>query len=413
LRLPILKSNLRHLRAFEAAADLGSMNRASFQLHISQAAITYALHRVEEDVGATLMNRSPTGSTLTPAGQILKTRVRRLLESIEEGLRELFNETSPKRAGEINRISRALTVAQGAALLAISQQGHIRDAARTLDVGEDWLSKKLRELEFLVEQPLFIRSGKSVYLASPPTEKLARRIGVAFKEYDYARQEIASLDDEHAGTIYLGCLGLARTALLPQALSMFLATNPRDVKISMFHDSFDVLYQRLRRGSLDLLICAERPDLDAREIAGEVLFEDQYSIVCRKGHPLSSNRSIMIDDLLSYEWLLPMEGTPLRTAVERIFVSANNCIRSSIETHSGLTSWAIVRSTDLLMLSSLRDITSSGQDAYLEVLPYRLPIQGRRIFIYTRRGAALPHAHSELIDCLRGVASRLGPAPAN
>lgn len=76
------------LRSFCVAADLGSVGRAALRLNISQPALSKRLQALERAAGVTLLERSPRGVTLTPAGRRLYTEARRLVEQAEvvEGL---------------------------------------------------------------------------------------------------------------------------------------------------------------------------------------------------------------------------------------------------------------------------------------------------------------------------------------
>ena len=76
------------LRSFCAAADLGSIGRAAIRLNVSQPALTKRLQALEQIAGVGLLERSPRGVTLTPAGRHLYAEARRLIEQAEivEGL---------------------------------------------------------------------------------------------------------------------------------------------------------------------------------------------------------------------------------------------------------------------------------------------------------------------------------------
>ena len=76
------------LRSFCAAADLGSIGRAAIRLNVSQPALTKRLQALEQLAGVALLERSPRGVTLTPAGRHLYAEARRLIEQAEivEGL---------------------------------------------------------------------------------------------------------------------------------------------------------------------------------------------------------------------------------------------------------------------------------------------------------------------------------------
>ena len=79
-----LTPDLGELRAFCVAADLGTLGRAAVRLHVSQPALSKRLAALEAKVGAQLLERSPRGVTLTPAGRRLYRDARGLLESADQ-----------------------------------------------------------------------------------------------------------------------------------------------------------------------------------------------------------------------------------------------------------------------------------------------------------------------------------------
>ena len=77
--------NLRQVQYFIAAADAHSMTIAADRLSVSQSAVSLAIARLEDALGADLFIRQRgRGLTLTPAGQTLLRHVRDLLAHAEE-----------------------------------------------------------------------------------------------------------------------------------------------------------------------------------------------------------------------------------------------------------------------------------------------------------------------------------------
>lgn len=63
------------IRAFEAAARLGSFTRAADELHMTQAAVSYQIKQLEQRLGLGLFHRQPRQVVLTPAGHRLAPAV--------------------------------------------------------------------------------------------------------------------------------------------------------------------------------------------------------------------------------------------------------------------------------------------------------------------------------------------------
>lgn len=72
------------LEAFVAIADCGSFQRAAEVLHLSQAALSHRLRKIEEDLGTPLLTRSSREVSLTAAGQDLLPESRRLLKGLQD-----------------------------------------------------------------------------------------------------------------------------------------------------------------------------------------------------------------------------------------------------------------------------------------------------------------------------------------
>jgi len=72
------------IRTFVAAADAGSMLAAANTRHLTQGAVSQQVKRLEESLGCNLFLRNRRGLRLTPAGETLLLKARRLLNLNDE-----------------------------------------------------------------------------------------------------------------------------------------------------------------------------------------------------------------------------------------------------------------------------------------------------------------------------------------
>lgn len=72
--------SLDQLGVFLTIVDEGSFPKAAKALHRAQSAVTYAIRKLEADVGVPLFDRSGYRSVLTPAGRALLVRARRIAD---------------------------------------------------------------------------------------------------------------------------------------------------------------------------------------------------------------------------------------------------------------------------------------------------------------------------------------------
>lgn len=76
--------NLDQLQTLVTAADLGSLAAAARALHLSAPSVSLHISELETRVGASLLLRGKGKATLTPAGEVLVSRGRRLLAGSEQ-----------------------------------------------------------------------------------------------------------------------------------------------------------------------------------------------------------------------------------------------------------------------------------------------------------------------------------------
>lgn len=77
---------LRHLRYFVAVADSGTFTQAAERMFISQPTISQQIRRLEELLGAPLLQRGREGVRLTDAGSVLLEESRTLLSMVDQGM---------------------------------------------------------------------------------------------------------------------------------------------------------------------------------------------------------------------------------------------------------------------------------------------------------------------------------------
>lgn len=85
------------LRAFEAAARLGSLSKAADALSLTHGAISHQIKALEASVGVPLVERAGRGIRVTDEGERLATRVRGALAEIADAMREASERSNPRQ----------------------------------------------------------------------------------------------------------------------------------------------------------------------------------------------------------------------------------------------------------------------------------------------------------------------------
>jgi LysR family glycine cleavage system transcriptional activator len=144
--MPRIDANLPPLpalRAFAAAARLGSLSHAAEELHVSKSAISHQIRALEASLGTSLLKRGGTVTRAEPtsAGQVL-------LKAVEESLEQLGRACERIRAPRRRPRRRLLTVSGNAPFCALwlaprvasfaSRQPSVDVSLRVLDDAPDW-----------------------------------------------------------------------------------------------------------------------------------------------------------------------------------------------------------------------------------------------------------------------------------
>jgi LysR family transcriptional regulator, glycine cleavage system transcriptional activator len=86
--------SLGAIRAFDAAARLGSFTRAASELHMTQAAVSYQIKLLEDQIGAPLFRRLPRGVALTEVGEQLSPTVIGAFRSMRTAFAQVHDRTA-------------------------------------------------------------------------------------------------------------------------------------------------------------------------------------------------------------------------------------------------------------------------------------------------------------------------------
>lgn len=79
-----MRPTLRQLEYIVAVADTGQVGLAAAQLNVSQPSLSAQLAEVEADLGVTLFQRGRAGAKITPVGEEIVRRARRILYELQD-----------------------------------------------------------------------------------------------------------------------------------------------------------------------------------------------------------------------------------------------------------------------------------------------------------------------------------------
>lgn len=391
--------NLRHLWAAVEIARRGSISKAAESVHLSQSAVTQGLARLEERTGERLFDRTGAGLIPTEAGQRFVARTERALQK----LRSIDDELTLRAVRGPEPLHRQMTSTQLRALVAVVENGGFSLAARKLGVSQPSVHRAARELEKLCGRPLFHRTGSGVE-ATPAAQQLARYASLAFAEIRQGFEEVDETHGRMQSRLAVGSLPLARTELLPEAITRLLRAHP-SARVTVADGSYDELLHALLNGRIDLLIGALRTPSPSRQLVQEALFDDALSIVVRREHPLLHSDTPDAAELANLGWVVPREGTPARDHFTTYFVERGIEPPSMvIECSSLVATRGLLMKSDRAALLSVRQAKVDIDSGQLAVLTDPLPGTARPIGLTYRKDWQPTAVQAAFVDELHHAA---------
>jgi DNA-binding transcriptional LysR family regulator len=208
---------LRQLRYFLAVADEGNFGRAAERLYISQPSLSYAIKRLEAELGIRLFDRGRHGAVPTDAGRLLLREAQRVLRATDR----LAEAARRHRQGQQGRLRLGFQASGAGQLItrirAAFAETHpgVAVESRSYDWGGEVPALKAGEVDLaIVWQPADLEGLDSIPLAEEE-----RYIGLPVGHPLAARRSLSIMDVKD--------VPLAWTRRAPPEWVDWWAVNPR------------------------------------------------------------------------------------------------------------------------------------------------------------------------------------------
>ena len=387
--------NLKHLSGAVEIKHRGSISKASEAIYLSQSALTQGIRKIEGDLGFDLFLRFHNGLRPTQEGRIYLRRVERALGHLRH-VDQLYARTG---AGKRAPVSRRLSSTQIRALLAVVERQSYTLAARQLGLAQPTVHRAVKQVEALC--------GTALLQQTSPLEptwsarQMARRLWLLLHELEQGLQEVEESQGRMSGRVAIGSLPLARTKLVPVAVTRLLREFP-EARVRIVDGPYDELLDALLHARIDVLVGALRRPTPSAEIRQTRLFTDTLSVAVRPQHPLAHRQRLSRSDLARLEWIAPREHTPAREAFVRFFRQQKLKIPPRvIECSSLVATRGMLLESDRAALLSAKQLEVDIGAGLLAMAAAKLPGTGRAIGITTRTGWNPTRIQARLLALLK------------
>ena len=284
-------------------------------------------------------------------------------------------------------------------LIAVSEAGSLRAAARRIGISQPAMSKSLAELEREFQAQLLTRTSRGVALTAAGRAFVARA-RVVQGELRKVREDLAALRGGTEGTVAFGIGPALGLPLVPGAMVRFRAERPGG-RVRIREGMRNALLPLVRDETLDFAV-TELAEATEPGIHYRPLFRLELGVAARKGHPLA--RATSLSDLAHAPWLFfypPGSGGALERAFAAAGLSSPN---AQVHCESYVTALTLIAQTDLLGLVPPDIIEDPMAHRYIQRIPVRESIPRPRIGIFTRADTPLSPTAALMMQALVGVA---------
>lgn len=296
-------------------------------------------------------------------------------------------------------LQRLLKIRQLRLIAAIAEHGQLGRAAAALAITQPAASRMLMEIETAVGAALFERDPKGM-APTPIGELVAQRAAAILLDLDGLSREVEDLKAGNSGKVTVGAVTGAAVGYAIPAIRRLKAMAPR-AEIHLNVDNSPALVRDMLEGRNDFVLARLPEHTDSRAFDILPAQTESVRLVVRDGHPLARAKSLSLQDLTDFEWVVQSHRAPMSEAVEAAFLAAGLKPPEKITSTTSLLAVLaiLVSSSSITPLASEVSDLLIGADVgcRLKVLPLREPIAMAPYYFLQARGRRL----SPLADRLK------------
>ena len=294
-----------------------------------------------------------------------------------------------------------LSLSKLQSFISVGENLSFRIASEKLNLSQPAVSAHVRDLEESIGVPLLSRTTRSVKLTPEGAHFMIR----AKRSLEELEDVVLDLKEQAAlrrGRLSVGCVPSIAYSVLPIVIAEFSSKFP-DIKIRVFDEMADQLYQRVLNNEVDLMVGPISPQRNELEFIH--LFDDQYVAIVPRQNSLAEKKTVTIKDIAKHPLLLLTSPTNVRIVLEKAFADAGQEFAPVLEARNpGTIGGMIDKGLGITALPEMTMPTILRPD--LIVVPISKPRINREIGMLTRRGELLAPAAKEFSETLRKIVAQ-------
>ena len=216
-------------------------------------------------------------------------------------------------------------------VVACAQTGSLTAAARTANLALAAASRRIRELEDALGDPLFERHARGL-LPTAAGRVFVRHGLTLLQTMEQLGSELADLRHGIARHVRLCASTAAISQFLPPLLARYAEREPQ-VRVDLDEQVSEAVVAALREGRADLGIFVEGPDTAGLQT--HVFRHDELVLVLPAGHRLAGAKTpLAFIDTLDEEWISLAAGAAMLQTQQQAALSANRQLKLRMQVRS-------------------------------------------------------------------------------
>jgi len=216
-------------------------------------------------------------------------------------------------------------------------------AAEELHLTQPAVSMQVKQLESMIELPLFEQMGKKVHLTEAG-HTMVRHSRTMMSHLSEIERDINSLKGVEGGQLKI-CIASTVNYFATRLLSSF-CERYKKVHISLEVINREELIRRLEANVPDLVLMGQPPE--GLDVEATAFMENPLILIANPQHPMAEESNIKISRLSEETFVMREPGSGTRSAMLRLFdeqgvkpkegiqLSSNETIKQSVEAGLGL-----------------------------------------------------------------------------
>lgn len=291
-------------------------------------------------------------------------------------------------------------------LVELNQCGSVLQAASNLGMTQSAASRLLSNLEKEIGVLLFERHARGV-VQTPFGEALTRRAISALAEIARAATDIEELLRGGKFPLSIGCMLSQSSSFLPAALRE-LAIRAPNIIVNIHVDRSAVLINGLMASKYDFVIARVRDASLNSELVYERLVNESIGVYVRPGHPLSRRRKVSLEEIATFNWILPPGETDLRVRLNGL--CAQNGLPTfggSLQTMSVPFILSMLNHTDMVVALPIDFARPFCKNKTIAAVPIELGISSDNIGIVSKRHPSKSPQLKQGLEVFREMSRKL------